>query len=607
MNDEELESERSLTILYGSQTGTAEEIAERIGREGKRRHFKCKVFAMDEFDIAKLLHEDLVIFVASTTGQGDPPDNMLKFWRFLLRKNLPTSSLQNLKIAVLGLGDSSYIKFNFIAKKIFRRLIQLGANPITKPGYADDQHDLGIDGVIDPWLKNLWDEILRLYPLPAGKEILPSDIRPSSRFKVEISQTNGYQPVRDRCPNELGQKLGRKSWSKDRPFQARIIKNQRMTASHHWQDVRLIKFDITGSEISYSPGDVVMIQPENIEKVVEEFISLLKLNPEETVIISKNDPDCSIPNLLKDPITIHDLVKKYFDIQAVPKRYFFELLSFFTTSEMEQERLLEFASAEGQEELYSYCYRSKRNYFEVLQDFPVAASSVPMEYLLDLIPSMKPRAFSIASAQIAHQNEIHILMAVVKYKTNMHRPRLGVCSNWLASLVEDNAGNLRIPIWISKGTVTLPKNPETPIIMVGPGTGVAPFRAFIEYRVEQGAKGNVLFFGSRNKDKDFFFEEEWSSLSSTSHLDVFTAFSRDQQKKIYVQHILKEQAELIWNIMHSQNGYFYIAGNSKDMPTAVMNCLKEIIKEKGKLTDDDTELYFKKLDATRHLQCETWS
>eukprot|EP00795_Rhopilema_esculentum_P010504 gene10504-19221_t len=583
-------NKRTLTILYGSQTGTAEEVAERIGREGKRRHFLCQVCAMDMYDMTKLINEQMVILVAATCGQGDPPDNMKKMWRFLLRKDLPLTSLQNVNIAVLGLGDSSYVKFNFIAKKLFRRLTQLGAVSVTKPGYADDQHDLGIDGVVDPWLKNLWEGILRLYPLPPGTEetlSVPMVRRVQTELAIQAKHVN--------------------VWSKDNPFEARMLSNQRVTDTDHWQDVRLIEFDIKDSGISYSPGDIVVIQPENSDTVVDEFTQLLGLNQNETLKFSSSDAENPVPTVLERPLTINRLVKTHLDVQGVPKRYFFELLSFFTPSEMEKEKLLEFASAEGQEELYSYCYRSKRNYFEVFQDFPHAAASIPIEYLIDLIPAIKPRSFSIASAQRAHPDKIQILMAVVKYKTNLHRPRFGVCSNWLASFNEKDMKAKRIRLWVAKGTITMPKSPATPIIMVGPGTGVAPFRAFLEDRVSQKIKGNVLFFGSRNKEKDFFFEGQWKEFQESGYLQLFTAFSQDQEQKIYVQQRIKENATLIWNIIHSQQGFFYIAGNAKDMPTAVMNSLKDIIRNEGCMSTEEAEMYFKKLDARRYLQCETWS
>lgn len=175
-------------------------------------------------------------------------------------------------------------------------------------------------------------------------------------------------------------------------------------------------------------------------------------------------------------------MEHYLDIQGVPRRYFFELLSHFTSSDLEKEKLLEFCSAEGQEELCSYCYRQKRTTSEVLQDFPSACANIPFKYLFDLIPPIQPRAFSIASSLKAHPDEVQLLVAVVNYKTKLIKPRQGLCSTWLASLDPLNK-DCRVPVWVKKGTISFPKALDAPIVMVGPGTGCAPFRSLIEERV----------------------------------------------------------------------------------------------------------------------------
>lgn len=164
---------QQLLVLFGSQTGTAQDVAERLGREARRRRLCSRVRALDSYPLVNLIHEPLVVFVCATAGQGDPPDNMKNFWKFLFRKNLLPTSLCQLDFAVLGLGDSSYAKFNFVAKKLHRRLLQLGANALMPACLGDDQHDLGPDAAIDPWLQDLWDKVQELYPPPPGLSIIP--------------------------------------------------------------------------------------------------------------------------------------------------------------------------------------------------------------------------------------------------------------------------------------------------------------------------------------------------------------------------------------------------------------------------------------------------
>ncbi|XP_061234000.1 NADPH-dependent diflavin oxidoreductase 1 [Neopsephotus bourkii] len=593
---------RKLLVLFGSQTGTAQDTAERIGREAKRRHLQCTVEALDSYDVANLINELLVVFVCATTGQGDPPDNMKLFWRFLFRKNLPSGALCRLDYAVLGLGDSSYPKFNFIAKKLHKRVLQLGGSPLLPVALGDDQHDLGPDAVIDPWLVTLWDKILVLYPLPPGLEIISPDVRLPPKYTLHYVAEDSPEPsgvlLQPTAPRAAPSELC--------PFAAPVVSNQRLTAQSHFQDVRLIEFDVTGSGITYSAGDVVMVQPQNCPEDVEQFCKLLHLDPDRHFVLKPTEPGTALPALLPQPCSIRHLVTHYLDISCVPRRSFFQLLSCFSTSELEREKLQEFSSAEGQEELYSYCNRPRRTTLEVMWDFPHTTCAIPPEYLLDLIPHIRPRAFSIASSMLAHPDRIQILMAVVRYKTWLSKPRRGLCSTWLASLNPEQ-GDVQVPLWVKKGGLKFPSNPDTPIIMIGPGTGVAPFRAAIQERVAQGWRGNCLFFGCRQKSKDFYCQAEWEELVAKGFLTLFTAFSRDQEEKVYVQHRILENRRLVWELLSSRNAHVYLAGNAKQMPVAVAEALQSVLQLEGGLSPSEAEEYLAALERSQRFQSETWS
>ncbi|ESO92772.1 hypothetical protein LOTGIDRAFT_216443 [Lottia gigantea] len=593
-----MSEDRKLLVLYGSQTGTAQDIAERIAREAKRRYFSAKAIALDSFDVANLLKESTVIFVCATTGQGDPPDNMKLFWKFILRKNLPENSLSHMKYGVLGLGDSSYQKFNVIGKKINKRIFQLGGETLLPIGLADDQHELGPDVVVDSWLKDLWLKLLDLFPLPPGKQILSDKICPPPKYKITFSSNNEIPHLNLTSASPTNKPC------LEHPFYAELISNERITAKDHFQDVRHIKFNIKGSNISYKPGDVVMIAPQNNPKTIDSFLHLLGLNGNDVFYLEMNDPDYLLPTTLPSPCTIRYLLTNYLDISGVPRRYFFKLLSYFSTDEREKEKLEELSSSEGQQDLYNYCNRLKRTTLEVLQDFPQTCPRIPFDYLFDLIPPLKPRAFSIASSQKAYPDEIHILMAVVEYQTKIVEPRRGVCSTWLAGI---NTGHILVPLWVKNGTISFPTDNNIPVVMVGPGTGLAPFRSFIEERVQENFENNYLFFGCRNKNKDYYFEKEWNELCQKELLKIFTAFSRDQENKDYVQHRLKDNGELIWNLVENRKAFFYIAGNAKQMPDNVTETLKEVIREYGHMNVEASEVYIKSLEHSRRLQVEAWS
>ncbi|XP_071820437.1 NADPH-dependent diflavin oxidoreductase 1-like isoform X2 [Apostichopus japonicus] len=592
-----------LCILFGSQTGTAQDVAERLGRDAKRRHFAVKLMPLDSYNVSNLIQETLAVFVVATTGQGDEPDNMRKFWKFLLRKDLPKESLVRLKFAVLGLGDSSYPKFNFVAKRLYRRLLQLGASSLQQVGLADDQHDLGPDAIVDPWVTSLWDKVLALYPLPAGVEIISSNVTPSSRYKACLLPTNDSVVPNGTSGQQNG---GHTASSSDGPFYASIISNERVTAPDHFQDVRLIKFDIKASNIKYSPGDVVMIQPSNSPESVEAFICQLNLDPDQLFSLESNDPDSSLPPewLIPRHCSIKHLVTHYLDINGIPRRSFYELLSYHANNDLEKEKLLEFSSAEGQQDLYAYCNRPRRTTLEVLQDFPHVSSTIPLQYLFDLIPPIQPRAFSIASSPKAHPGELHILMAVVKYQTKIVKPREGLCSNWLANITKEDK---MVPIWTRKGTISFPQDPTIPVIMVGPGTGVAPFRSFINERSCENVTANILFYGCRSKFKDFYCESEWATLTDSGKLQVFPAFSRDQEEKIYVQHKMEEQRGLLWRLIQHQRAWFFVAGNAKQMPADVEAALTRILQSEGTMTREAAEKYLREMEKKKRLQMETWS
>ncbi|XP_045418032.1 NADPH-dependent diflavin oxidoreductase 1 isoform X1 [Lemur catta] len=513
-----------LLVLFGSQTGTAQDVSERLGREARRRRLCCRVQALDSYPVVNLINEPLVIFVCATTGQGDPPDNMKNFWRFIFRKNLPSTSLCRMDFAVLGLGDSSYSKYNFVAKKLHRRLLQLGGSALLPVCLGDDQHELGPDAAIDPWLRDLWEKVLELCPVPQDLAVIPPGVPLPSKFALHFLQEDpgtGSEEQRAASPGSQGPP------SELQPFLAPVVANQRVTGPSHFQDVRLIDFDITGSGISFAAGDVVLIQPSNSAAHVQQFCQVLGLNPDQRFTLQPREPGVPCPPRLPQPCSVRHLVSQYLDIASVPRRSFFELLACLSAHELEREKLLEFSSAQGQEELHEYCSRPRRTILEVLCDFPHTAGAIPPDYLLDLIPAIRPRAFSIASSLLVQPSRLQILVAVVQYQTRLREPRRGLCSSWLASL-DPGQGAARVPLWVRPGGLAFPETPDTPVIMVGPGTGVAPFRAAIQERVAQGWTGNILFFGCRRRDQDFYWEAEWRDLERKGCLTLVTAFSREQ-------------------------------------------------------------------------------
>lgn len=586
--------DRRFLILYGSQTGTAQDVAERIGRKARRYMFRVTVLAMDDYPLTDLIKEKLVLFVCATTGQGEEPDNMKHFWSFLLRKSLPPHSLSAISHSVVGLGDSSYLKFNFAAKRLHRRLAQLGAHCLHEPLYADEQHELGTDGMIDPWLEGYWKIVMALYPLPPGCLPLSEDLLPAPKYNVVCDTSCADQYVNTSCqPDIVREKL----------FHATVVSNQRVTSAEHFQDVRLIKLDIQGSQITFQPGDVVVVYPENCEEDTDEFFRLFSnYKPATYLTLAPTEEGTSLPHCLSKQVSLSQCVQKYFNLTSIPKRSFFELFWHFGEDTLEKERLREFSTTTGQEDLVDYVIRPRRTVLEVFADFPHTTANVPLAYLFDLIPPIRPRSFSIANSLLCHPGQIHILAAIVNFRTKLKKPRRGLCTTFLASL--DPCSRPSVIIGTKKGSLRMPPD-GAPAIMVGPGTGCAPFHGMIQDRAHRGIGENLLFFGSRNEKGDFFFRKEWTQLIEEGLLDLVTAFSRDQEHKIYVQHRIAEHKDKVIKLLRN-GGVVYIAGNAKDMVPSVRDAIKAALKSDFH-HDRDAEELLKDLEKSRRLQIEAWS
>ncbi|XP_055323259.1 NADPH-dependent diflavin oxidoreductase 1 [Sitodiplosis mosellana] len=589
---------RKLTILYGSQTGTAQDLAEYVWRESKRFYFTGTVMPMDKYNIQLLPNEEFVVFVSSTTGQGDVPDNMKSFWRFLLRKSLPSDSLSSVHCAVLGLGDSGYEKFNFVGKRLNKRLQQLGASILIPIGLCDDQHDLGPSAVYVKWLNDLWNELLIHAPLPDGLTALTESPR---QFRWNVDVVTSSRTI-DSHQNENIYHSHRDSIFDETTFTTAVIDNKRTTADHHFQDVRLISFN--SDNLHWQPGDVLVVRPQNSDAQVDELFEIFKeydfdFGPNTIIKLSEIDAEMPVPDYLNIPLPLKTIAKQLWDLNAVPRQRTFKLLALNCDDELEKEKLLEFSSSEGQDDLFTYANRPRRTILEVLRDFHKAAAKLNLRMLFEVFQFIKMRSFSIASCP--EHGTLDLLVAVVQYKTMMATPRLGLCSNWLKQL---KCGD-EIQAVIKKGTFKIPTDLTTPIVMVGPGTGLAPFRSLLLQRRHQ-LKNRIssqpfpftLFFGCRGEKLDFHCKEDLLKMEEEKLLKLFTAFSRDQDDKIYVQHRISEQSEWLREKIIHQNGFFLLAGNAKNMPAAVKKAFSDA------LNDPD---YVQTIISSGRYQEETWA
>ncbi|KAG0144216.1 hypothetical protein CROQUDRAFT_660286 [Cronartium quercuum f. sp. fusiforme G11] len=583
---------RRLLILYGSQTGTAEDVANQIALGARRLHLDTTISAMDECEPQSLFEDTYTIFVLSTTGQGSEPQNMKKIWKSICQAKLPLDLFQSLKFTIFGLGDSNYSKFNWAAKKLYRRLIQLGAIEFYSRGEADDQNPNGIDTTLIPWLASLWPTLLELMPLPLGLTILPdTDLLPA-RFTLK--------------PCEHAQVSSSAALPVFSPTIATLSMNRRLTPIEHWQDTRHLEFDF-GEDLNFLPGSVASLMPENHPDDVSRFLSLMKWDGIADQLFQWSSAIKGQPLLapLAAPITLRQLFTTYFDILSVPKKSFINWLSYFTTNPDHTERLKEFCSFDGQDDLYDYINRPRRTILEVLSDFK--SVSIPLDYIPDIFPRIRPRQFSIASSSKMFPRQIHLLVAVVNYRTRISTPRKGLCTSWLARLKPGS----RVPVRIEPGWFKFPSDPNKAVICVGPGTGIAPFRSLIQERSIQDSKkmNHLIIYGCRNRDKDFYYRNEWEEFESRGICKFHSAASRDQERKHYVQHEIEKHADEVWELMSKQEASIYISGSAGQMPKAVRKALKGVCLSQGKMKEEEGKVdeHIEMLDRTGRLQEETWS
>ncbi|XP_030372834.1 NADPH-dependent diflavin oxidoreductase 1 [Scaptodrosophila lebanonensis] len=581
-----------LLILYGSQTGTAQDVAEQLWRESKQWGLDGPVLGFDDYEIQQLVEERLVIFVVATTGDGVEPDNMKRAWRFLLKRSLPPDSLSGLQFACLGLGDSSYPKFNYAAKKLHKRLQNLGAEMLCPVGLCDDQHDHGHLGTSLPWSESLWTTLSQNLTLKQCTE----HTKIEHLHKWDLKVLPGYCQALDE---------ERLQWTqKTLPIKLKLGENTRTTTPDHFQDVRFLRFSYADeAAITWQPGDIVDLQPQNSPEKVSDFFELLsehklEFNEQTVVQVSSAHKDMPLPIAYTKPIPLKYAAKYIWDLTAKPRQRFFEVLSQDCDDELEQEKLLEFSSPQGLDDLIAYVNRPRRTLLEVLQDFRHASAKLTLSKLFEMMPLIQPRSFSIASD--ASTCSLDLLVAVVNYKTILQVPRLGLCSNWLKTLqpgVEINGS-------IKPGTMGLPKDLTIPLIMVGPGTGIAPFRSVVQNRLHAQQSGDkvgtlLVFFGCRNKKHDFHFEDDFIAWRKANIVEPFFAFSRDGEHKVYVQHLIKREAVRLEPLLRQQNAHIYVSGSSNSMPKAVKEAFIEVL-------NGDVN-YVEGMIKAKRYQEETWS
>lgn len=523
-----------LTILYGSQTGNAKRCAERIAHQAEAAGVPVRLVRADAFKTRDLALETRLLVVISTQGVGEPPDDARALFDFITGKRAPR--LPNLHFAVLGLGDSSYPDFCTIGRKLDERFAALGATRLAPFGACD----VGIDEIAVPWTADALEKARKLF---GGDAIAVSQARATALHVVPTRAT----------------------YSSEKPFKATVLANQRIVSRDCDRVVRHIELSLEGSGLRHAPGDAIGVWPENPPQLVQQWLEVLKLDAgEEVELDGRRLP---LADWLRRERELVRLTRGFIAAQAE------------AGGGKDLAGVLEKPNAAQLAELLA-----THQPIDLLRRHPVAWRA---RDLVAALRPLTPRLYSIASSPLAvGADEVHLTVAEVAYQS-FGTPHWGSASTFLGSL-EEEAG---VPVYVEANErFHLPVDDARDIIMIGPGTGVAPFRAFLQERRERGARGrNWLFFGNRHFTRDFLYQVEWQEALKAGALHrLDLAFSRDAAKKVYVQDRLRESGRELYAWLQD-GAHLYVCGDAKAMARAVNDALAAIAVTHGGRSEESAK------------------
>ena len=539
-------SDRKLTVLYGTESGNCEELAEKVSKAGKQKGFKASMVNMSETSPAKLADAGTLLVIVSTWGDGDPPEAAEQFCKELMEKEV---SLAGVDFSVCALGDTSYDQFCKTGQDVDGRLEKLGAKRIADRVDCD----VDFDESFEQWNKSVWENL------------------------GDATTATSAPPISVAAP-------AAQVYDKKNPFPSEVIANQLLSGDDSAKETIHLELSLEGSGFDYQPGDVLAVIPRNAKEVVDAVLAVTGLDAKATVEV-KGVGNKELLDALTQDLDITGLSRKI--VSAWQK----------ISGSAELVQLLDEAAKGGFKD-----WTHGREIIDLLEDHP--AKQLTAQQFVSILRKLPPRLYSIASSPKAHPGEVHLTVAAVRYDTH-GKSRKGVASTYLADAA-DKGSLVSVYVHHNKN-FRLPENGDTPVIMVGPGTGIAPFRAFVEERAEAGAKGDSwLFFGDQKYNEDFLYQLEWQDhLKSGNLARLDVAFSRDQPEKVYVQHKMLENGKELWQWLE-KGAHFYVCGDASRMAKDVNDALLEIIASEGGKSPEEADAYVAALKKDKRYQRDVY-
>ena len=542
---------RRVTVLSASQTGNARRVAEQLHAGLKAAGVEARLTGAGDFKSKTLPDEDIVLLVTSTQGEGEPPEEALPLYKFLSGKKAP--DLGKLTFAVLGLGDSSYPKFCQAGKDFDAKLSGLGAGRLADLALCD----LEFQAAADAWVAAV---------VPKVAELCAQSAAPAPTAQTAAA-SDGGEPVQ--------------SYTKERPYTAALSVRQKITSRTAEKDVEHIEIDLSGSGIRYKAGDALGIWPVNAPELVKEILDLNNLSGSEAVKLADGSET-----------DIHTALSEAADITQNTPAFVRQYAELSDNAELKD-------IADDNAKLDAYFAATPPVGVLAANPHPLDAQT-----LLGLFRTQTPRLYSIASAQDEVGEEVHLTVGVVRFDHHGNT-YTGAASGYIGARLEEG-GEVRVFIEPNPH-FRLPENGDTPVIMIGAGTGIAPFRAFMQQRSANGDGGkNWLFFGNQRLADDFLYQLEWVDFRKDGLLTrADLAWSRQGEHKVYVQHKIAEHAAEVWNWLQ-QGAHVYVCGDATRMARDVEEALLEVIAGQGKLSRDEAEDYLNDMREDKRYQRDVY-
>ncbi|EME5081166.1 NADPH-dependent assimilatory sulfite reductase flavoprotein subunit [Klebsiella aerogenes] len=537
----------AITLISASQTGNARRVAEALRDDLQAAQLNVKLVNAGDYKFKQIAGEKLLVVVTSTQGEGEPPEEAVALHKFLFSKKAP--KLDGTAFAVFGLGDTSYEFFCQSGKDFDSKLAELGGERLLDRVDADVEYQ----AAAAEWRARVVDVLKARAPTAAPAQLATSGA-------VNEIHTSPY--------------------TKEAPLTATLAVNQKITGRDSEKDVRHIEIDLGDSGLRYQPGDALGVWYQNDPALVKELVELLWLKGDEPVTVEGKT------------LPLAQALEWHFEL-TVNTANIVENYATLTRSET----LLPLVGDKAQLQHYAATT-------PIVDMVRFSPAQLDAEALIGLLRPLTPRLYSIASSQAEAENEVHVTVGVVRYDIE-GRARAGGASSYLADRVEED-GEVRIFIE-HNDNFRLPANPQTPVIMIGPGTGIAPFRAFMQQRAAEGAEGkNWLFFGNPHFTEDFLYQVEWQSYVKEGVLSrIDLAWSRDQQQKIYVQDKLREQGAEVWRWIND-GAHIYVCGDANRMAKDVEQALLEVIAEYGAMDAEAADEFLSELRVERRYQRDVY-